>query len=107
MKNNKFISDCLKFYVTSTKYLLDNLPLHVSVIKHSQYLHREKINDPGATSAISNLALSISTVMESCLGAVFNLNGPAAKEEVCDMIRNQWMQYQNENIPDTYFKQTD
>ena len=38
---------------------------------------------------------------------LFNLNGPAAKEDVCDMIRNQWMQYQNDNIPDMYFKQTD
>ena len=80
--------------------------MHVSVIKHAQYLHPEKANDPVSTSAISNLALSISIIMDNCLGAVFNLDKPAAKEEVCDIIRNQWMQYQNENIPDTYFKQT-
>ena len=102
----KLRSECLKFYITSTKYLLDHLPLHVSVIKHAQYLHPEKANDPGSTSAISNLALSISIIMDNCLGAVFNLDKPAAKEEVCYIIRNQWMQYQNENIPDTYFKQT-
>ena len=69
-KQQKFRSDCLKFYVTSTKYLLDHIPLHVSVIKHSQYLHPEKINDPGATWAISTCAITIATTMESCLRAV-------------------------------------
>ena len=58
-KQQTFRSDCLKFDVTSTKYILDHLPLHVSVIKHSQYLHPEKINDPGATSNIQSCTCQI------------------------------------------------
>ena len=63
-------------------------------MKYAQYLHPEKRNIPGATNAVSNLALKITLVIESRLSDAFEGHGILSKEEVCDRIRNQWMIYQ-------------
>ena len=49
-------------YSLSTKF---------SIIKYAQFLHPEKRNIPGVTNAISNLALKITSVVESCLSDAF------------------------------------
>ena len=62
-----------------------------------------KRNQPGATSEISNIALKITQVLDSCLETVCEVNGTVTKEGICDTIRNQWMAYQNEEIPEDFY----
>ena len=38
---------------------------------------------PGQTNAISNLALKITSVVESCLSDAFEAHGVLSKEEIC------------------------
>ena len=58
----KFQRECLTFYQRTTTYLLENLPVGNKLIKCAQYLHHEKRNNPGALTAISNLAISVTKV---------------------------------------------
>ena len=99
----KFCNECLQLYVKCTVDLQNHLPFNVSIIKYAQYLHPEKRNIPGATNAISNLALKITSAVESRLSDAFEAHGVLSKEEVCDRIRNQWMIYQNEDICESYY----
>lgn len=57
-------------------------------------IYPEKRNIPVATYAISSLALKITTVVE-------NLRDSSGK--VRGRIRNQWMIYRNEDIPERYY----
>ena len=97
-KQTKFRKDCLKFYVAAVQHLQSKLPLDIPFVKHAYFLHSEKRQLPGATSAISNLALSVCSVHRTCLQDVFLTKSPVTCEEVCDMVRNQWLVYQNEII---------
>ena len=97
-KQTKFRKDCLKFYVAAVQHLQSKLPLDIPFVKHAYFLHPEKRQLPGATSAISNLALSVCSVHRTCLQDVFLTKSPVTCEEVCDMVRNQWLVYQNEII---------
>ena len=87
-----------------TVYLQNHLPFNVGIIKYAQYAHPEKKNIPGATNAISNLALKITSVVGSRLSDAFEAHGVLSKEEVCNRIRNQWMIYQNDNILESYYE---
>ena len=102
-KHVKFRREYLQFYISSVKYLQVQLPFDIDVIKHAQYLHPEKRNQSGATSAIWNLALKIANVLKDRLTVVFGVKQDAIKDDVCDTIRNQWMRYQNEEIPEDFF----
>ena len=73
-------------------------------LKYAQYFHPIKRNNVGATSAVSNLALKFTRVVGKKLNNVFEVNGENTPEAVCNMIRHQWMTYQNEDIPDSYFR---
>ena len=106
-KQTKFRKDCLQFYVTSVQYLQEKLPFNVQLLKHAQYLHPEKRNNNRATSAISNLALKITTVLEKCLSNVFSLPSSTSKEEVVDRIRDQWILYQNEDLNKEWYLNSD
>ena len=71
------------------------------MIKHAQYLHPIKRNDPEPRSAISNLALKIADSLKNRLSTVFNFReSDATVEGICDLIRTQWMAYQAEDIPE-------
>ena len=70
-KQTKFRKDSLKFYVAAVQHQQSKLPLDIRFIKHAQFLHSEKCQLPSATSAISNLALSICSVHKTCLQDVF------------------------------------
>ena len=73
----------------------------MSQIKHAQYLHPIKRNDPESRSAISNLALKIADSLKNRLSTVFNFReSDATVEGICDLIRTQWMAYQAEDIPE-------
>ena len=69
-------------------------------VLHS-FLHPEKGNNSGAPNAVSNLLLKLTAALENKLLAVFGTND--TKESICDMIRNQWMAYQNETLPESYY----
>ena len=103
-KQTKFRKDCLKFYVAAVQHLQSKLPLDILFVEHAQFLHPEKRQLPGATSAISNLALSICSVHKTCLQDVFLTKSPVTHEEVCDMVRNQWLVCQNEIIQEEWYK---
>ena len=95
----KFRKDCVNFFITAVQHLQKNLPYDVSLLQHAQYVHPEKRNAPEATSAISNLAMKITSVLgnEDCLSKVFGVKD-CTKESITDMIRNQWKFYQNEDV---------
>ena len=67
----KFQKNCLKFYQTAVTKLQNKLPLDVNLLKYAQYINPMKRNAGGATSAISNLALNMTTVLENVLENVF------------------------------------
>ena len=93
--------------MTCVQYLQANLPFDVSFLKYAQYLHPEKRSDAKATSAISNISLKITTILENCLPVVFNMKTPVTKEEVCDKVRNQWLYYQNEEIKEEWYRKSE
>ena len=103
-KQTKFRKDCLKFYVAAVQHLQSKLPLDIPFIKHAQFLHPKKCHLPGATSAVLNHALSIYSVDKTCLQDVFLTKPPVTREEVCDMVRNQWLVYQNEIVQEEWYK---
>ena len=103
-KQTKFRKDCLKFYVAAVQHLQSKLPLDIPFVKHAQFLHPKKCHLPGATSAVSNHALSIYSGDKTCLQDIFLTRPPVTREEVCDMVRNQWLVYQNEIVQEECYK---
>ena len=71
-------------------------------MKHAQYLHPEKRNNNRAISAISNLALNITTVLGKCLSKVFSFPSATSKEDVVDRIL-----YQNEDLNKEWYLNSD
>ena len=84
--------------IAAVQHLQSKLPLDIAFVKHAQFLYPEKRQLPGATSAISDLALSICSAHKTSLQDVFLTKSPVTREEVCDMVRNQWLVYQNKII---------
>jgi hypothetical protein len=102
--DEKFRTECKEFYIASASYLQENLPFNVSLLKHAQFLHPKKRIAPGATSAISNLTLKVASVLEKRLSLVFHLNEiSSTKESLCDKVRDQWLSYQIEVIPEHFY----
>ena len=69
-----------------------------------KHLHPCKRNDPGTTNAISNLSLCMISVLTNKLCEVFHIQSPITSEEICDIIRTQWMKFQAEPLQDEWFK---
>ena len=103
-KLTSFRASCLSFYVTALNYLQEHLPFNDLTLKYAQYFHPQKRNNVGGTSAVSNLALKFTRVVGSKRNNVFEGKCENTPEAVCDMIRHQYMTYQNEDIPDSYFR---
>ena len=55
----KFRKECLWFYQIAVKYLMENLPHDIRLIKYAQYLHAKKRNESESTNAISNSAVAV------------------------------------------------
>ena len=96
----KFRKGCLKFFQVSVSYLQQKLPFDVNLLKNAQFLNPVKRKAGGATSAISNLALKVTSVLENVLGSVFQME---SKDAVVDAIRNQWHFLQNEEILEEWY----
>ena len=69
----KFRKGCLKFFQVSLFYLQQKLPFDVNLLKKAQFLNPVKRKAGGATSAISNLALKVTSLLENVLGSIFQL----------------------------------
>ena len=72
-----------------------------------QYLLYHKRNDPQALSAISRLSLNIGRVLggQAKLCKFFGVSPDLCLEDICDIIRNQWICYQSEEIPKEWVQQ--
>ena len=95
--------ECLQFFLVATNCLWLHFPFQVNVLKYGQYLHHEERNSFGATNAISNLALKVAKKVKSQLSIVFGVQGIVSVESIYDQIHNQWIVYQNQNIPETFY----
>ena len=62
-----FLKSCLAFYMKSTGYLLDHLPLNSSVLKNCRFLNPERRNESGALNGISNLCMKVAGAVEQNL----------------------------------------
>ena len=69
----KFRKGCLKFFQVSLFYLQQKLPFDVNLLRKAQFLNPVKRKAGGATSAISNLALKVTSLLENVLGSIFQL----------------------------------
>ena len=105
-KQTKFRKDCLQFYMTAINYLQEKLPFNVPILKHAQFLHPDKRNDSGATNSISNIASKICSVLKNYLSTTFSVSDPVTKEDVVHQIRSQWLLFQNEDLPEHSYLNT-
>ena len=96
----KFRKGCLKLFQVSVSYLQQKLPFDVNLMRNAQFLNPVKRKAGGATSAIPNLALKVTSVLENVLGSIFQME---SKHAVVDAIRNQWHFFQNEEIPEEWY----
>ena len=58
------------------------MPFEVKLLKHVQFIHPLKRNNPYATNAITWLALQLIKVLGSKFYLVFNINSNANKDEL-------------------------
>ena len=96
----KFRKGCLKFFQVSVSYQQQKLPFDVNLLRNTQFLNPIKQKAGVATSAISNLALKVTGVLENVLSSIFQME---SKHAVGDAIRNQWHFFQNEEIPEEWY----
>ena len=80
----KFRKGCLKFFQVSVSYMQQKLPFDVNLLRNVQFLNPVNRKAGGATSAISNPALKVTSVFGNA-------------------IRNQWHFFQNEEIPEEWY----
>ena len=82
----KFRKWCLKLFQVSVSYQQQKLPFDVNLLRNAQLLNLVKRKVEGATGAISNLALKVTSVLENVLDSIFQME---SKHAVVDAIRNQ------------------
>ena len=83
----KFRKGCLKLFQVSVSYLQQKLHFDVNFLRNTQFLNPVKWKAGGATSAISNLALKVTSVLKNIIGSIYQVE---SKHTVVDTIRNQW-----------------
>ena len=91
-----------KGVLNSSKFLstICNKNFDVNLLRNTQFLNPVKRKARGATSAISNLAFKITSVLEYVLGSIFQIE---SKHAVVDAIRNQCHFFQIEEIPEEWY----
>ena len=81
--------------------MVTKLRFSSSVLKNCQYANPQKRNEAGALTAISNLAMELCTPLQGVLNKVFRKC--STKEEICDNVRNECIEFQMVTLPDNYF----
>ena len=81
----KFRKGCLKFFQISVSYLQRKLPSDVNLYRNAHFLNPVKRKTGCVTSAVSNLALRVTSVLENVLGSIFQMG---SKDAVVDAIKN-------------------
>ena len=102
-QETEFRQKCLNFYQTCVEKLQLKLPLEVKFLKDVQFINPIKRSDPDATSAISNVALRITSTLENVLPEVFQVEPSTTKEQVVDKIRTQWHFFQNQDLKEEWY----
>lgn len=97
-KQTAFRRSCLKLFTKSTEYLQENLPLKNTILKDAQYLHPQKQQETQSLPAISRLTVATVRCLKNHLQKVYSIDASATSEDICDMVRQQWRQYQMESI---------
>ena len=69
-------------------------------MRNAQFLNLVKQKAGSATSAISNLFLEVTSVLENVLCSVFQIE---SKHAIVDAITNQCDFFQNEEIPEEWY----
>ena len=99
----KFVESIVtSFYVTTTGYLLDNLPLKKAIIRDAQFLHpnqrRKKVEKP---------LLRLVGEVAKCLGEsyydVFGVEKSCSVDDLKDIIKTEISFYRMETIPETFY----
>ena len=91
---DSFQKQCVKFSIIISQYLISELTFDVKIIRDEQYLYPLKRNDTGATAGISCLALKMIQVLSKNYREIDNFSSVITPEKLCDIIRNQWSNYQ-------------
>ena len=73
--------------------LQQKVSFNVHLLRNAQFLNPLKRKSGGTTSAISNLALKVTSVLKKVLGSIFQ---KGSKHAFVDVIRNQWNFINNE-----------
>ena len=63
----KFRKGCLKFFQVSVSYMQQKLPFDVNLLRNVQFLNPVNRKAGGATSAISNRALKVTSVFGNAI----------------------------------------
>ena len=94
-----FCQDCLDFFVTAVQYLQSNMPYDVSLLQHAQYIYPDKCSASESLSAISNVAVKVTLVLNNnnCLCKVFGVKN-ASTDSIDDQVHCQLHFFQNEKI---------
>ena len=87
-EQTNFRNGCMNFYKKSIKYLINHLPLNRQILKYAQYLYPEKRNVHDATNAISNLTISVASVVKERFSSVSDVSNSTTVHERCDKIRD-------------------
>ena len=93
IKVRKNSEKSVKFLQVSVSCLQQKVPFNVHLLRNVQFLNPLKRKSGGTTSAISNLALKVTSVLKNVLGSIFQ---KGSKHAFVDVIRNQWNFINNE-----------
>ena len=89
------------FLRNSTKYLLNNLPLHNQIIKYVRFFQPSLQQSIAAPNAISCLTLSIAQVLGTDeMGRYLKLGSTSAKFDFCDVVKKEFKEYQTYKVED-------
>ena len=105
LEKKKTVAIMVNFLEACTKYLLKNLPLDDSVLKSAKCLHPDNRQKKSSLKSISLLAQAVIKALgDDAMHEAFNLKREKTKYDLIDMIRDQFQQYQTENIPESFYK---
>ncbi|CAH0556455.1 unnamed protein product [Brassicogethes aeneus] len=101
----KMRTDFKKCYVKFTDYLSKKLPLDSTLLKDLQYINPapEFRSSSKAGPAFQRIALNIGACMEANLVHCFHLKSNLSVNSFADLIKGQFIKYQNETIPESWY----
>lgn len=84
-------------------YLQHRLPLDNIILHDLQYLHPQLKYHENSTGSICRLSTTIGQVFSSVLQKTFSLTEGFSIERFVELIKSQWLLYQTEDIPASWY----